>query len=140
MAKTKYGKYIITEPKPEDVHRASEYVKFPIYVDDEYIKGAHYFMGAWWQKVTGRGSPPNEHIHDFDEYLMFVGTNHEDPHELGGEVEIWLGGEKHIVTKTCTVFVPAGVKHCPVYFRRIDTPIWYFATAQIPMYIKGTDT
>jgi hypothetical protein len=26
------------------------------------------------------------------------------------------------------------MKHAPIYFRRIDTPIWYLATGPTPMY------
>jgi hypothetical protein len=32
------------------------------------------------------------------------------------------------------VFVPAGVDHCPVYFKRVDYPIWFLATAPMKTY------
>ncbi len=42
--------------------------------------------------LKGPGSPP-EHSHDdFDEIVMFFGTDAERPHELCGEVEWWMGG------------------------------------------------
>jgi len=55
---------------------------------------------------------------------------------LGGEVELWLGDEKHILTESCVVFAPAGIAHCPVYFRRVDRPIWFFATGPQKTYEK----
>lgn len=142
--KSKYGKYIVDKPKatagapkmsPEEAKRRDEFVKFPIYVDDEVVPGSYYFMAAWWQKVTGQGSPAEAHDHNFDEYLIFLGT--KDANDLGGEVELWIGGEKHMITKNCAVFIPAGVKHAPIYFKRIDTPIWYLATGPTETYKKA---
>ena len=86
--------------------------------------------------MTGRGAPPFEHTHDYDEYLVFLGTNHEDPGDLGAEVEFWMDGEKHVITKSCAVFIPAGIKHAPIYFKRIDTPVWYIATSPMKKYEK----
>ena len=138
MTETKYGKYIITRPKQEALERVpwSDAVAVSMFVDEEVVEGAYYLMGAWFYKVTGRGSPPEEHTHDFDEYLGFLGTNPDDPYDLGGEVELWLGGEKHILTESCAVFVPAGLAHAPIYFRRVDRPIWYFATGPTQKYAK----
>jgi quercetin dioxygenase-like cupin family protein len=135
VAKTKYDKNFVSKPKPGDKHHHdSDLVKFPIYVDDEVCKGAYYFMAASFLGTIGQGAPPDEHAHEYDEYLVFLGTDHKNPSNLGGEVEFWLDGEKHIITESCAVFVPAGVKHAPIYFRRVDTPIWYIATAPTDTY------
>ena len=87
MSNKKYAKNIIDRPKegfgppetPEEAKRREEHVKFPLYVDEEVVPGAYYFMAAWWKKITGKGSPAEEHDHAFDEYLVFLGTNPEDP-------------------------------------------------------------
>jgi mannose-6-phosphate isomerase-like protein (cupin superfamily) len=145
MSNKKYAKNIIDRPKegfgppetPEEAKRREEHVKFPLYVDEEVVPGAYYFMAAWWKKITGKGSPAEEHDHAFDEYLVFLGTNPEDPNDLCGEVELWIGGEKHIITKSCAVFIPAGLKHAPIYFRKIERPIWYLATGPTEKYKKA---
>ncbi len=139
MVNNKYGKNIVSEPKPGDPHKDTDLVKFPFYVDEEVVPGAYYLMAASFMGTTGQGSPPFEHSHDYDEYLIFLGTNQKDPRDLGGEVELMLGGEKHIVTKSCAVFIPAGMKHAPIYFKRIDTPIWYLATGPTPKYVVPPD-
>ena len=136
MAESKYGKYIVKRPKEQFIKNWSEFSKVSVYVDEEVVEGGYYLMGTWWYKVSGKGSPDKAHVHDFDEYLGFVGTNPDDPFDLGGEVELWLGGEKHMLTESCVVFIPAGLEHTPVYFRRIDRPIWYFATGPGRMYKK----
>ena len=134
MPQNKYDKNFVSGPKPGDPHEESDIYKVPFYVDDEVVPGAYYLMAASFMRMSDKGVSGYEHQHDFDEYLMFLGTNHEDPKDLGGEVELWVGGEKHTITRTCAVFIPAGVKHCPVYFRRIDTPIYFLATGPTPKY------
>jgi quercetin dioxygenase-like cupin family protein len=132
----KWDKYFVAGPKPTDDHHIdSDIVKFPLYVDQEVVPGAHYFMAASFLATTGHGAPPDEHTHEYDEYLVFLGTDHKKPDDLGGEVEFWMDGEKHIITKSTAVFVPAGVKHAPIYFKRIDTPIWYIATSPVKQYV-----
>ena len=99
MAETKYGKYIITEakmpqmatpppdapPPPPPGERSGSII---IYVDDTVIKGAFYLNCALIWKASDQGSPGIVHSHDdYDEYVGFIGSNPDDPHDLCGEVE-----------------------------------------------------
>ena len=76
------------------------------------------------------------HNHDFDEIIGMVGSRKDNPCELGGEVEFWMEDEKYILTKSCLIFIPGGVKHCPLVFKRVDSPIFLFETANSPVYEK----
>ena len=137
MAETKYGKYIVTRPRDKDIEEWKEVGdtrKVNVYVDSEIVEGGYYFQGTWWYKPSEKPYPDEAHTHDYDEYLGFMGTNPDDPLDLGGEVELNLGGEKHTLTKSAMVFVPAGVEHCPVHFKRVDSPIWFFATSHQKVY------
>jgi hypothetical protein len=137
MAKSKYGKYIVSKPRDKDIEEWKEIGdirKSNVYVDSEIVKGGYYFQGTWCYKASDKPYPDKAHTHDFDEYLGFIGTNPDDPLDLGGEVELNLGGEKHIITRTSMVFCPAGLEHCPAYFRRVDYPIWFLATAPMKTY------
>jgi hypothetical protein len=108
-----------------------------LYADDTVIPGAFYLNCALIWKASDQGSPGIVHSHDdYDEYVGFLGSNPEDPHDLCGEVEFWLDDEKHILTKSCAVFIPRGLLHCPIYFRRVDRPIFYFSTAPSTTYGK----
>ena len=134
MAETKYGEYIITGAKadlelPSYRRDAAEIAAGShtrlIYLDDEVIKGAFYVECVWYWKGSEQ-SIVEAHTHPFDEVITFFGTNPEDPQDLCGEVELWLEDEKHILTKSCLVFVPKGLKHCPLIIRRVDRPIFHF--------------
>ena len=133
---TKYGKYIITGTKPDlemplfrqDAGEvaAGEHTRL-IYLDEDIIKGAFYVECVWYWKGSEK-SIVDAHTHPFDEVITFFGTNPEDPQDLCGEVEIWLEDEKHILTKSSLIFVPKGMKHCPLIIRRADRPIFHFTT------------
>ena len=112
MAETKYGKYIVTQPK---LGRTSEHppgVRTEMaYLDSKVIPGAIYTESFWYQKPTSISPAP--HTHDFDEVVAFYGSDPENPQDLNGEVEFWLDDEPHLLTKSCLLFIPKGMKHCP---------------------------
>jgi hypothetical protein len=94
------------------------------------LEGAPYMDFAWLWKGSSKEYVESEHVHDFDEFIGFLGTRGpQDSDSLGGEIELWLGGEKYMLTRSCLVFVPKGLKHCPIRFTRIDTPILFFTGA-----------
>ena len=96
-----------------------------IYMDDRVVPGSFYVEAVW---VTG--SVPKVHPvhrHDHDEVLGFVGSNMEDPDDLGAEIDIIIDGKKTTITKTCFIHVPAGVEHGGLCFRKIDRPVFQIA-------------
>ena len=104
---------------------------------DSIVPGCPLFAGCEILWGLPGGKPVDieiPHTHDFDEVIGFVGTNRNYPRELGGEIEFLIGGERHTITKTCLIHVPKGVEHCPVTFKRIDTPIVMFEAAADPNY------
>ncbi len=107
-------------------------------IQDSILKGSFFVGCEWLWGLTGNGPVTIEtsHSHDFDEIIGFAGSNHDSPRELGGEIEFWLGDEKHILTKTCLIFIPRGLKHCPLILQKIDTPIFMFEAANNKVYRK----
>lgn len=129
MSESKYAKFIITEPlveehgyeekDPPDAHSAMAYL------DAAVIPGAFYVETHWFHKPTQYS--PKTHTHEFDEVLAFLGADPENPMELNGEVELWIEDERHMLDKTCLVYIPAGTQHCPMHVRRADRPILHFS-------------
>jgi hypothetical protein len=140
MAESKYGKYIVSELKvPESKQNiAAQYAKYAtriLWLDDKVVEGAFHMNTAWYLKAaeTLENAP---HVHDSDEIIGFFGNNPEDPYDLGGEIELWLEDEKHILTRTSMIFVPAGMKHNPLILRRVDRPIFHFTTVPGGQYVS----
>jgi len=112
-----------------------------VYLDSETVPGAKFYAEALWfwpgpRKKLEPGAEPGvkPHTHPFPEMIGFFGTNPDDIHDLCGEVELWIGGEQNIITKSFVAFIPAGVVHCPLNINRIDRPIFHFTAGPGKMY------
>jgi hypothetical protein len=140
MAEGGTRQYIITEMNLPEYKQKSD-AAYPgkanhiAWLDKEIIKGAFYLECLWFQE----GSEVNRveaHTHDFDEVIGFFGTNPEDQRDLGGEIELWLDGERHIITNSFIAFVPKGMVHCPLKIKRVDRPIFHFTTGPGGSYVR----
>jgi hypothetical protein len=144
MSKSKYGKYVVTnlvvpEEKKKIEADYSKYAKRILWMDENVVKGAFHMNTAWYLKAaTTLEDKP--HVHDADEIIGFFGNDPMDPHDLGGEIEIWLEDEKQVITKSALLFVPAGMKHCPLILKRVDRPIFHFTTVPGGRYVKDENT
>jgi hypothetical protein len=140
MAELKYQKYILTDLKlPEEIQEmAPEYNERAtriLWLEDWIIKGAPSIITSWYWKATEIEGTPS-HTHDFDEVLGFFGSDTQNPRDLGGEVEFWLEDEKYMLTKSCLIFVPRGLRHCPLRVTRVDRPIFFLAVSTTSKYVK----
>jgi hypothetical protein len=101
-----------------------------LWLDERVTGGSMYSECHWVWGLNDKAKPGPDvktHVHDFDEVLCFIGSNKEDPTDLGAEIEIWIDGKKYIITKTCMIYVPRGTKHLPLRFLKINRP-FIFAT------------
>jgi hypothetical protein len=140
MAARKYEKYILTDLKmPEEVAaRQGEYSERAtriLWLEDEILKGAFSVILSWYWKATEKEGSPS-HVHDFDEVVGFIGNDHRNPQDLGAEVEFWLEDEKYMLTKSCLIYVPKGMRHCPLRVAKVDRPILFLAISLTPKYVK----
>ncbi len=159
MSESKTGKYIVTELKPDLVlpwgppgvvreeyvpgrNRPLEHV---LWLDGKMAPGCFYSECVWLfpfgeispeqlERMREGGGGPQPHIHSFDELFTFFGTNFDDPHDLGGELEFWLEDQPFVFSKSCIVYIPAGMKHSPLHIRRMDRPIFHFSLGSSQAY------
>jgi hypothetical protein len=139
MAETKYGKYFIqygiTTPKIEGELR-------PVIarVDNAVAEGSYFYLVHWmfpsegpgfgavdseiWRTQYGNlsekmfthpmaGHPP--HIHKDAELLFHIGTDPNNPMDLGAEVQMYMGPEmeRHTFTKSTVIWIPPNFIHAP---------------------------
>ena len=140
MAELKYQKYILTDLKlPEDAqNRLAEYSKRAtriLWLEDWIIEGAPSVICSWYWKATETEGSPS-HIHDFDEVIGFFGSDLQNPHDLCGEVEFYLEDEKYTLDKSCLIYVPKGMRHCPLRVTRVEKPIFFLAISMTSKYVK----
>jgi hypothetical protein len=140
MAANKYDKYILNTQCVMPFHPITEkgvaenmISMFDMSVN--VVKNAKISMFC----ATFRGFIPQSqiyrpHVHDFDEITTFFGTNPDDPFDLGGEIEIYLDNERHIITKSSAIYLPKGLKHNPWWINKIERPIIAIYTFSVPLY------
>ncbi|MCJ7604902.1 MAG: cupin domain-containing protein [Dehalococcoidales bacterium] len=148
MAELKYAHRIISDalPVPPELKQngdaGPDKVKSSIEsthvmsVDSGRLEDFFYVDCRWLWKGSSGTPVEQPHTHDFDEVICFVGSNREDPHDLGGEITIWLDDDKHVMTRSCLIYVPAGTRHCPVQFNRIDTPVCFVTISPTGKYSR----
>ena len=68
-----------------------------------------------------------------------MGTDPNNPTELGGEHEFWLGegdeAEKYLITKTTCLYVPKGEVHNPNTCKRADRPYVMCVVLKAPEHL-----
>lgn len=127
MAKLKYADYILTEP-PVQKYKKMENgpnLRQVLMLNGEMVKGAFHVNCAWISPGPNPGVY-EAHVHPHDEVIGFIGTNPEDPTDLGAEAVLWIGDEKYVLHKTFLAFLPKGLVHCPLTVTDVKRPIFHF--------------
>lgn len=129
MAETKYGKHILTDL----IRDIGHYTGYSL-LSHEGELNADCSIG--YHCISAPISFDKPHSHDFVELLCFIGGNPTDITDLGAEIEFCMGEEqeKHIITKTAVVSMPAGLVHCPINITKVDKPIVFLEISLTSKY------
>jgi len=131
MKKSKFEKYIMRDvwhkSYPTDFHKEVVKPALTLAKNKGKAKGYPPFALSWVPITQPFEMAPEPHVHDWDEFLMFIGSDGTNMLELGGEVEFWMGDdaehmEKFTFTKTTMLHLVGGLWHCPLNFKKIDDP------------------
>ena len=133
----KYDKYFIQHDK-EKWRWPTERRPVMSRIEDAVAKGSHFYLIHWmfpagmradseiWERQYDEarqsgaimdhpmgGHPP--HIHRDAELLFHIGTNPDDPMDLGAEVQMYMGPEmeRHVFDKTTCIYIPPNFIHAP---------------------------
>lgn len=141
MDNTKYGKQIVTSLKtperftPEFNATYAKWANRILWLDNSVVPGAFQINCSWYMRPPDvKTAEAKAHTHDADEIIGFFGNDPDDRYNLGAEIEFWLEDEMHLITTSALIFVPGGMKHCPLILRRVDRPIFHFSTVTKGQY------
>jgi hypothetical protein len=105
---------------------------------DESVQKGYFSVDCTWLWSGAAREPVGEaHTHDFSHVIGLIGGHQADPHDLGGEITIWLDGNKEVFTRSCLIFVPAGVVHGPILFNKISRPVFFITIAMTGKYTRN---
>ena len=131
MAAKKYGKYIVQSP----VEKGEFGQEIRFIGESVYNSNFSLVLIKITEPVLMEKTP---HYHDFDMYLYFLSYDPQNMEDLGAEIEIGLGkeGERHLITAPASVYVPKGMIHCPLHFKKVSKPILFVHPMLAPKYTK----
>jgi hypothetical protein len=126
-------KYIIKNPLAEN--------KYPPHTPIVSFESKKYFpqinVSINYTYINQPIKMESIHTHDFDQFLCILGTP-EDVRAFDGEVEIYLGeeGVKKTINKTSVAYIPKGLVHGPIIWKRVDKPIMLLNVSLSPEYSR----
>jgi len=133
----KYEKYFVMKDKPGTKHPAylhlnTKTMKSIAHIDQDIVKGAEFGCDNIWLLP---GGPKEQKIMDantqkYDRYIGFFSFNYDNIRDLCAEMEVYIGGEKHIIKRSGAMFIPAGLEVGPMTIRNITKPIFF--TVEFP--------
>ena len=149
MDQGKYSKYVIPGPwRPEGTKHDSlvGHVSFPPLIMENkhiYPEALHHVeifqiygpgpgIGCGFTIEGGFGGQeikdtPQAHAAGTETFI-YIGTDPDNPNDLGGEVEWWIGrgeeAEKYVFSTPTTIIIPPNLFHTPIYFRKVWRPFF----------------
>jgi len=64
-----------------------------------------------------------EHVHeDSNELVFHIGSNPDDPQDLGAEIEIFMDGKPLMIKNTSALYVPEKISHGPLKWKSYSKP------------------
>ncbi len=92
-------------------------------MSNSLIPGSNMYVEAGWIYAVPDVNPGiGEHTHKYDEIVIHIGIDPKNPEDLGAEIEFCMNGQPLTIDKTSAVFVPKGVKHGPLTWKKVDKP------------------
>jgi dTDP-4-dehydrorhamnose 3,5-epimerase-like enzyme len=130
MVAGKYGKYFITEPIGDG--KFAPLIRFSSeFAGTNFSFRWHYITGPWLMEEK-------PHAHDFDQFTCFMGGNPTNVRDFGAEVEMFFGEEqeRYVINTTTILYVPKGLVHGPLSFKRVDRPVMFINIPLTSQYVK----
>jgi hypothetical protein len=125
--KTKYEKNVIRKPIYEvgrNIVVKGRQLPSMTYMSNELVPGCNVYVEFSWIWDVPQPNPLLlEHYHDYDQIGLHIGSDPNNPEDLGGEFEIGIGGEPFTINTTHSLYLPKGLKHGPMTWKRVDRPV-----------------
>lgn len=134
-AELKNAKYFVYGTKPNQTRKYymlpydPKYVKPMALVDDTVVPGCEFGCETLWllpgDKSKSGYEMMKEHSVSHGTSIVLNAMNYDDITDLRAEAELWIGGEKHTITKNFGAYIPPDVKCGPLIVRNIQKQIFF---------------
>lgn len=134
MSNTKYGDLISRNITKKSKHIE---VKGPkIEFGGRELSGGTDLDISWYCPSEPFSINDKIDTHDFDEFLCFLPGNPNDLNEYQAEIELSLGedGEKVVLAEPAIIYLPKGLPHGKLNFKKLVKPVSYMKICLSPRY------
>jgi hypothetical protein len=122
----KYARNLVTKPAYEVTAGKVKGRSYPTMtiMSNDLVPGSNVYIELGW---IWEMPEPNPHILEhshakYNEIVFHIGSDPKNPEDLGAEIEFTVGGEPLVFDRTSALFVPAGVSHGPVVWKKVRRP------------------
>jgi len=117
-----YEQYVVRSPMREAGAEFTAGRTSPTmtYMSGVQIPGVKYYIEMGWtfgmpvSKKTEGAMPEMAH-NNFDEIVLHIGGDPDNPEDLGADMEFYVGGQPLRFDTTSTLFIPRGLHHGPIH-------------------------
>jgi len=124
MAESKYSRLLVTKPIYEaGVPVTGRQSPSMTLMSNRQVPGCNMYLEVGWIWDMPTPNPHiHEHEHSFDEIVLHIGGDPDNPEDLGGEIEYCVEGQPLVFNRSSALFVPAGTKHGPLTWKKFTKP------------------
>ena len=124
MTKSKYEKYLVQNPLHTGNREGKGFTNPALsYLNNELVPGCNVYIDyRWFYQTPEPNSLIPKHAHDFDEIVLHIGSDPENPEYLGGELEVEVENEILKFNRTSALYLPKGTKHGPFTWKKVEKP------------------
>jgi hypothetical protein len=120
-----YEQYVVRKPlilQGTDVTDAME-SPAQIYMSSDLIRESKLYVDfGWIPGMPGLNPPIPDHSHDYEEVVLLVGNDPDNPECLGAELEFCINDEPLTFDTTTAIYAPKSLKHGPLTWKSFKRP------------------
>jgi hypothetical protein len=94
-------------------------------MSDDLVPGVNTYIEMGWIYEMPKPNPhifEHRHREGCREIVLHIGSDPDNPEDLGAEIEFVVDGQPLVFDTTGGVYVPEGVKHGPVTWKKVIRP------------------
>jgi hypothetical protein len=139
----KYDKYFVSGPGPGEKEGSGKCIA---HIDGDTFEGANEYYAHWafekprnipgWEEWSDVVHSP--HVHKFPEVVAMLGTDPDNPMDLGAEYEVHSGPEmeRSVETRSVLSFMPVNFIHGPATLKKVTRPCILIEINQSPKHTE----
>jgi hypothetical protein len=120
-----YEKYVVRNPLILQGTDVTEAMESPaqIYMSSDLVPESNVYVDfGWIPGMPGRNPPIPDHSHDYEEVVLLVGNDPENPEVLGAEIEFCINDQPMRFNTTTAIYAPKSLKHGPLTWKKFEKP------------------